>query len=123
MKNVFKRFIKILISFIKKLFHKIEIIPIDEKVDGIIDLKIAAHKKRASEESEFYQAKLKSLLNTYFSKKYATRAEMGIAYAIADKEWRKLVKTVNSTNKFVTLDKNAFEKQSISIINNLTNKT
>lgn len=116
MKKLLKRFIKLIVA----IFNKRSVIPFKPELDKAIENKIEAHEKIATDTIAFYEAVLQSYLKTYFGKQYTSQAEMAIAYSACDKKWRKLARKVNSTNKFITLNKDAFKNQCVTIVNNLT---
>lgn len=116
MLKLLKRFFRLIKLYLKKKI----IIPIKPELDKAIENKIAARDKIVVQTAAFYEAELQSYLKTYFGKQYTSEAEMSIAYSACDRKWRNLVRQVNSSNKFINLNKDAFKNQCITIVNNLT---
>ena len=102
---------KWIFKFFKWLTSKARPHPIvNQKLDTAIDDKI---KKRRIEQEKLiaeHNAILTSYAKTFFSKQYANNQEMAFAFVVADKQWRKHVREVNSTNKLINLGKEDFKK-------------
>lgn len=98
-----KQFIKRMFSF--KFVHPI----IDEQIDHAINDKLKKRRLEQEDETVKYNDKLNSYLRTYFSKDYATPQEMAMAFALVNKQWQELCRSVNSKNKLINLNKNSFK--------------
>lgn len=102
LRELFRRFIQ-RISFVHPTF--------DSELSTVIDSKIKRVQSKQEDLAEKYNKILNNYLKTYFTKKYNSQTEMAIAYQAANKEWKKLCREVNSTEKLINIDKGAFERQ------------
>jgi hypothetical protein len=102
LKELFRRFIQ-RISFV----HPV----LDRELSSTIDSKIKRVQNKQQELADKYNQILNNYLKTYFSKKYSSQSEMAVAYSAADKEWKKLCREVNSTEKLININKDAFSRQ------------
>jgi hypothetical protein len=99
-------------EFLRRLFQKSIAHPvIDTRVNTVIEDKIKRTQLAQMDLSDKYNSILNNYLKTYFSKKYTSQTEMAVAFKAVDKEWKKLCREVNGTEKLINIDKNAFSRQ------------
>ncbi len=58
-----------------------------------------------------YNAIMNDYIHTFLSKQYSSIIEQQMAFDLINKDWKNLVRQVNSTEKLINLSKTAFEKQ------------
>ena len=111
-----------MIKWFKKLFSKNFIVPIvNERLATAIDDKIKARHKKQEALIDKHQAVLNGYLITYFKHKYANNEEMAIAYIEVNKLWVKYCRDINSTEKLINLNKNAFKTEVDKVLNKIEN--
>lgn len=99
-------------SFLRRLFSKGFIHPaLNEKLNTVIEDKINRVQKDQQVLIDKYSEFLNSYLRTYFSKQYDSQTQMAVAFNATNKEWQKLCRQVNSTEKLINIDKEAFKRQ------------
>lgn len=94
---------------------------LNEKLNTAIDDKINAVKNKQSELSQKHTDLLNSYLRTYFSKEYSSTEEMAIAFDVSNKAWKKHCRTINSTEKLINLNKDAFANQVMAVVKHMKN--
>ena len=103
-----KAFLKKHISFSKDFIHPV----INENLSDAIDDKLTKRKVAQGIAIDIHTQTLNNYLHTYFSKLQGLTPQQAIlAYDIANRNWRKYVRNINSTNKLINLNKDAFEIQ------------
>lgn len=100
-----KQWIKSLFSF--RFVHPL----INDKLSTAIDDKLSKRVRAQNDAVDHYNRILNMHLRTYFSKQYESPELMQAAFNFTNKEWHKLARDVNSTNKLINLDKEAFKKR------------
>lgn len=108
-------------EWLRKLVNKRAFVhpALDKNVNTVIDDKIKRIHVKQERLTEKYNNILNGYLRTYFSKQYASQADMSIAYEATNKEWKSLVRKVNSTEKLINLKKDAFQNQVFAVIEKL----
>lgn len=103
---------KKIIKWFKSLFSTKFIAPVViEKLSTAVDDKIARLKADALKEADVHKKILRDYVRTYFDKQYESSHDMEVAYHTINKEWKKHVRYINSTNKLINLSKLSFEKE------------
>lgn len=81
------------------------------RLDTAVDHKIAKVTKDQEKDKEKYRVIMKNYVHAFFSKKYTSVVEEQVAFDVINKDWKKLVRRVNSTHRFIQLSKTEFERQ------------
>lgn len=107
-------------AFVKRTFSKRFIHPVfNEQINTVVDDKLKAEHLKREEISQKYTDILNGYVRTYFLKKYETMSDMEIAFKAINKEWKKICREVNSTEKLLNLNKDAFQRQVKLVVNKL----
>ena len=105
---MWKKFVK----WFKGLFSKNFIVPVvNERLATAVDDKLKAHGKQTQKEMDKYTQIMADYLQTFFSRKYKSDLDSQLAFDTINRDWKKLCRDVNSTNKHLSLNKNEFERQ------------
>lgn len=99
-------------KFVRGLFSRNFIVPaVNEKLATAVDDKIKAHSKKTEIEQAKYTKIMADHLATFFARKYTCDIDSQLAFDIINREWKQLVRQVNSTNRHLNLKKDEFERQ------------
>lgn len=116
---MWKKFVK----WWKGLFSSNFIVPVvNEKLATAVDDKLAAHSKQTQKEKDKYTQVMADYLQTFFSRKYKSDMDSQLAFDTINREWKQLCRTVNSTNRNLSLDKKEFERQVKIVLENRAKK-
>jgi len=100
------------VKFYKKLFSTKFVHPvINERLAEAIDDKLNATRKEQEALKEKYNVIMRDNIHTFLSKQYSSAIEQQMAFDVINKDWKKLVREVNSTEKLINLNKRGFEQQ------------
>ena len=109
-------------SFFKKLFSKHFIsLEVNKELATALDDKLLRHKIKQEIAIEQHNKVLNSYLYTFLKKKYSNPAEMQLAFDITNKEWKKYTSKINSSNKLINLNKEAFKIRATEVLTKTIN--
>ena len=101
----------------RKIFKREFVHPVvNDKVNTAISDKLASVERERMAIIHKYDQELNSLLRTYFGREYPSQQDMALAFEVSNKEWLKIVRKANSTERLINLDKEAFKKQCKKVV-------
>lgn len=104
-------------KWFKSLFSTKFITPVvNEKLNTAMEDKMKRWRNEYQKQKNSHDQTLADFLRTYFDRTYVSDSEMDVAYDVANRAWKKYCREVNSTSKYITLNKDAFEKECVKFV-------